>query len=83
MRQKWSCNECGSSIMDQDLVSIFVPHPKTKEPVQVSQCPECGDVNCFTLACDETGCGRAASSGWPSPEGYRYTCCEHSNRTER
>lgn len=29
--------------------------------------------------CDEPGCGKAASSGWPSPSGYRRTCHEHSD----
>jgi hypothetical protein len=75
--QKWSCNECGSIVMDRDLVSIAVTHPKTKEPVPVSQCPECGDVNCFKLISDEPGCGREATSGWPSPQGYRHTCYNH------
>lgn len=27
--------------------------------------------------CDEQGCYKAASSGWPSENGYRYTCHEH------
>lgn len=78
MSRKWTCKECGSVSTDRELVSIVVTHPKTREPVQVSQCPECGDVNCFTLTCDEPGCGRDASSGWPSPDGYRHTCHEHS-----
>lgn len=31
------------------------------------------------LRCDEPGCRRANSSGWPSPTGYRHTCHEHSD----
>lgn len=33
----------------------------------------------FANVCDEPGCFRNASCGWPSDEGYRRTCYEHSN----
>jgi hypothetical protein len=29
--------------------------------------------------CDEPGCKREGTSGWPSPTGYRHTCHEHSD----
>jgi hypothetical protein len=32
------------------------------------------------LVCDEPGCDRDASGGWPSPNGYRHTCHEHRER---
>lgn len=35
----------------------------------------------FVLArCDEPGCGRESSCGWPSSRGYRRTCFEHWER---
>lgn len=30
--------------------------------------------------CDEPGCEREASCGWPVPDGYRRTCGEHMQR---
>ena len=35
------------------------------------------------LACDEPGCDKASSSGWPSASGYRHTCHEHSDYHQR
>jgi hypothetical protein len=32
----------------------------------------------FSNVCDEPGCFRYASCGWPSEAGYRRTCYEHS-----
>jgi len=29
--------------------------------------------------CDEPGCRGEGTSGWPSPDGYRHTCHEHSD----
>jgi hypothetical protein len=40
-------------------------------------CPKCRSVNCFIRLCDEQGCTRDASCGWPSEEGYRQTCGKH------
>lgn len=33
----------------------------------------------FARVCDEPGCFGSVSCGWPSDEGYRRTCYEHSN----
>jgi hypothetical protein len=33
----------------------------------------------FARVCDEPGCFKPSSCGWPSDEGYRNTCYEHSN----
>jgi len=30
--------------------------------------------------CDEPGCMKQVSCGWPSPEGYRSTCFDHWKR---
>ena len=29
------------------------------------------------MICDEPGCLKAVSSGWPSDKGYRHTCSDH------
>ncbi len=33
------------------------------------------------MCCDEPGCKKQRTCGWPSPKGYRHTCSEH-NKTE-
>lgn len=33
--------------------------------------------------CDEPGCGREATCGWPSTPRYRWTCYEHSDLVKR
>lgn len=33
----------------------------------------------FSSVCDEPGCFRYATCGWPSETGYRRTCYEHSD----
>jgi hypothetical protein len=41
-------------------------------------CPECLTLeNTVYTACDEPGCNQAASSGTPTPNGYRNTCHDH------
>ena len=44
----------------------------------LSACPKCKqcDEGFFQL-CDEPGCDREATCGWPHPDGYRRTCGEH------
>jgi hypothetical protein len=72
----WRCDECGETV---NPVEIVVPHPKPDhEPVECMQCPECGEVGQFTSMCDTPGCDKQVSAGWPSPQGYRHTCFEHS-----
>ncbi len=29
------------------------------------------------MCCDEPGCKKQRTCGWPSPKGYRHTCSEH------
>ena len=33
----------------------------------------------YSGVCDETGCFEYATCGWPSDNGYRRTCYQHSN----
>ena len=33
----------------------------------------------FARVCDEPGCFKPFSCGWPSDDGYRNTCYDHSN----
>jgi hypothetical protein len=50
-------------------------------------CPHCDMQHvwpCPTIPrCDEPGCERETSCGWPSPAGYRRTCGEHYREYER
>ena len=76
------CNECGHRMSDAEVLTVHIPHPKPgKDAIPVSQCPECGAVEQFTAVCDESGCRKDVSCGWPSPEGYRNTCHDHRRMT--
>lgn len=37
------------------------------------------ELKTFAGICDEPGCFKPHTSGWPSDDGYRWTCYEHSN----
>lgn len=82
--EKWECDECGVIIPNSAILVIFVGHPKRGHgKVSVSQCPECGEVNCFTALCDEPGCTREVTCGWPTKSGgYRNTCGDHMRSNE-
>lgn len=77
--EKWRCDECGQVFPSDKIASLFVDHPKPGcDKVEISQCPECGSVNLFTALCDEPGCEREVTSGWPTNSGgYRNTCYNH------
>jgi hypothetical protein len=78
---RWFCTECNHhSAGGEGQKAIILPHPKTGAlTVHVLQCAECGEVNCFVNICDEPGCTREASCGWPTRgmTSYRRTCGEH------
>jgi hypothetical protein len=71
--QRWRCTECGW--IGSELLTA--PNPFDPEDV-ICGCPECRSVDDFEPVCDEVGCDKDATSGWPSPTGYRWTCHNHS-----
>ena len=73
------CDQCRHIMPEDDVLMPKLPaHPKTGIEEVVSQCPQCGCVEEFTNICDEPGCKREAGCGFPTENGYRRTCGEHS-----
>lgn len=74
MRQR--CNSCWS-IMDQaSLLRAANPFNPDDEIVGCPNCKQCDEG--FTCICDEEGCDKPITCGWPSELGYRRTCYKHA-----
>ena len=73
------CNNCAHELTEMEIIYVNIPHPKPgRSPVEIAQCPECGQADGFALLCDEPGCKNEATCGWPLPAGkYRSTCGLH------
>lgn len=72
---KWQCTECTWISAQQELLTAPNPFDPAQE---LCGCPKCKEVNCFRAICDEPGCTREVSCGWPTPSGgYRQTCSKH------
>jgi hypothetical protein len=69
---KWCCTEC-----DWRGSDLLVSQNPFNRDDKIHGCPECKSVECFKAACDEPGCNKDASCGWPSADGYRNTCHDH------
>ena len=71
----WRCDECEAVYLDCDLDRV--PDPQQGSTRVWTVCPGCRAAEQFTNLCDEPGCLRQASCGWPSISGYRRTCGVH------
>jgi hypothetical protein len=72
----WRCRDCGwTGSADKMLHGV---HP-FRETECVNECPDCFDMENFELLCDVKGCNKEANCGWPSENGYRNTCHNHSD----
>ena len=76
MTYRYKCMQC-SNICEETAV-LSAPNPFDATDTIVG-CPSCKSVDSLVTACDEPGCTKEASSGWPSDKGYRHTCFEHSD----
>lgn len=81
MTERYKCCEC-SEIVSEGAV-LRAPSPFDATDILIG-CPKCKSVDSFELLCDEPGCNNTVVCGWPSPQGYRRTCHQHSiwNRDE-
>lgn len=70
----WRCNDCEAKITDSALLRHELPAFKRT----LFLCPVCGSPD-LTVVCDVPECGREATCGWPSEEGYRRTCGDHAH----
>lgn len=68
------CDECDTITHTSDL--LHAPNPFDAEDI-VAGCPFCKSIDCFRPVCDAADCHRYASSGTPTPDGYRWTCHKH------
>lgn len=73
---RWRC-ECGHVCYSDDM--LRAPNPFDPED-EVTGCPRCKLIPQWEELCDEAGCLKAATCGFPvSPIGYRRTCAAHSD----
>ena len=75
--ENWICAKC--SFIGPIDAFLFIPDPRPEPNARGWWlCTSCDEIDCVTSACDEPGCARKGSCGFPSPTGYRRTCFEHS-----
>jgi len=72
--ERWRCGACDSIVEKADLLKAVNPF---QSDLYIYGCPDCKDVQGFTLICDEPGCTNDATCGFPVPDGYRTTCGDH------
>lgn len=75
MTYRFKCAQCGAICNEGEYLTAPNPFDETDT---ITGCPTCKCVDVLVTACDEPGCTREASNGWPSEKGYRHTCYEHS-----
>jgi hypothetical protein len=74
---RWICTDCR-------FIGLREEFDIVRDPKVVGNtwtiCPKCRSADHITDACDEPGCDREASCGFPVDDerGYRRTCYEHS-----
>lgn len=73
--KKWKCSDCGEIIINSEILSAKNPFDLE---AMIQGCPECTSVMGFDRVCDEPGCEELATCGFPTKNGYRHTCGEHS-----
>ena len=81
MTERYKCCECSEIVSEGEV--LRAPSPFDATDILIG-CPNCKSVDSFELLCDEPGCNNTVVCGWPSPQGYRRTCHQHSiwNRDE-
>ena len=70
---RWLCQSCDWAGTDEEL--LRAPSPFDGEIIV--GCPKCKAVEDIVSACDEPGCDRPSTCGFPVPGGYRRTCGKH------
>jgi len=75
--KKWKCSEC-QTVTDEDGV-LVANNPFIAKHI-IQGCPTCFTVNSLQIVCDEYGCERLATFGYPTDDGYKNTCGEHMRK---
>lgn len=69
------CHACDTIHAENTVLVAPNPFDHTEE---IHGCPNCYSIGTLLPVCDEPGCDKDVSCGWPSDKGYRHTCYEHS-----
>lgn len=70
--ERWYCTECRTVSVKKQL--LVAPNPFESDS-SILGCPNCKSIGHFALLCDVPECQQIVTCGWPSPAGYRQTCC--------
>lgn len=73
---RWQCTECDWIGETHEIDRVDDPKPDSN--MRWSVCPDCRSAESFKNLCDEPGCNKEATCGWPSENNYRRTCYWHS-----
>lgn len=71
---RYRCTGCDVISDENTLLTALNPFDATET---ITGCPICKSVDASVMTCDEPGCSKDVSCGWPSPAGYRHTCGTH------
>lgn len=76
LMSRWVCTEC-------EYIGALSTFDTVRDPKDENNwwtiCPNCRAADQITDVCDEPGCERRATCGWPGKNGgYRRTCFDHS-----
>ena len=75
LMKRLRCRECDRIFSESEILVAVNPFDCDQA---INGCPMCKSVDCFELICDEPNCTRTAGCGFPTDNGYRHTCYEHS-----
>jgi hypothetical protein len=80
---KWICRACGFIGPIEEFT--FVQDPREATGDGWYACNRCDAIDQVTTACDEPGCTREGSCGFPVDDERRYrrTCFEHSTFSQK
>ncbi len=71
---RYRCVNC--DVISNESALLTAPNPFDATEI-ITGCPVCKSVDALVPVCDEPGCIKDVSCGWPSPAGYRHTCGTH------
>ena len=71
---RWLCQSCDWTGEDAELLRAPSPFDAADT---ICACPKCKAIEDIANACDEPGCAREATCGFPDHGGYRRTCGKH------
>ena len=80
--ERWQCRNCKAVMLQSSLLKAESPFSRSDILIACPAC-KCCDQG-FWLLCDEPGCSREVTGGWPTGNdadewgGYRQTCDAHS-----